>query len=123
MKIRTKAVLAAAAALALSFGGTAAAQADSTYHIYNSGILRATASFQAYGEHIFITDNYADGWGARAWAYWSGQSAIKKDNELGANRTVDWDLTITDGTTIYYKLCVKNGSTELACTSYNPDTA
>ena len=123
MKIRTKALLAAGATVALTMGGATVAMADSNVNIYNDGILRATATFTAYGEHLKVYDQYADGWGARSYYDFPGTSSYADHTSGAGTAPTDVNLSIPDGQTINYNICSKDGSTVLACTPKIRDTA
>jgi hypothetical protein len=109
---RTTTTLALALVTATAFSATASpAQADSSaktkYYGPYSEAGAGSAKFVAYGEHLKITDNDADGYSVvvrnkrqdLCCTWYEGW------NHNGEGTTVDYDLNMPEGNWIQYEVC------------------
>ena len=123
MKTRRIAAMAFAtlsAALMVTSVGVGAANASSSLTGTYGGVNRITVSYATSSNVLSVKDVREDGYGGRSfWSTSAGYSGVK-DNSNGYNTTTT--TTIPGSGTLSYNACVKDGSTNIACTGYTSDT-
>ncbi|MFI5621992.1 hypothetical protein ACIA03_00870 [Nocardioides sp. NPDC051685] len=94
--------------------------AGETYNVYYGSSYRASISavrdHDTYDEVIFLRDKKADGKGQRVtWSSSSGSGAC--ENNAGAGTSKACNVSAPEGGRLYYKWCIKEGSTMVYCKS------
>ncbi|GDY33398.1 serine/threonine-protein kinase [Gandjariella thermophila] len=85
----------------------------------------ARASFVAYGDHLYVCDNKADGHSAVAWYQRSdvpGQNNEAWDNN-GSGTCIDHNMNMPEGAKITYRVCVGDYDTRRLLVCSNTITA
>ncbi|WP_327708584.1 hypothetical protein OG912_06620 [Streptomyces sp. NBC_00464] len=90
------------AAVAIGLCGSNAFATSGEVYAYGDG---ATATFRDYGEHLLITDDYADGHSAVAQVNW-GDGLYTYWNPNGKGTTRDVDLDVAEGERVDFRACV-----------------
>ncbi len=118
----TVAILAALAAVLISAGP---ASADSTNYISYGGYLRGHGTFQSYGDHWWACDVRADGYGIRVDWYVgvTGRSGNVYDRSGADNQCGHMNVDIGEGRDVFYRVCIINDGSTIACTGYFRDVA
>jgi hypothetical protein len=120
MKKTTTAMLALSGAVLLMGLGTGIANAATLVTYQSSGVIR-TGTQLGPGKTLYSKDYVADGYGARSpWRNPGIAQSGVLDNNNGAGTTVP--LTLPLQGTAYFKACIKNGATTIACSPEEHDT-
>jgi hypothetical protein len=116
------ALIAAIAALFISAGS---ASASSTNYISYGGYLRGYGTFESYGDHWWACDIRADGYGIRVDWYVgvTGRSGNVYDTGGADNDCGHVNVDIGEGREVFYRVCLLNNGSTIACTGYFKDIA
>ncbi|RKQ95011.1 hypothetical protein U746_0770 [Mycolicibacterium mucogenicum 261Sha1.1M5] len=106
-----KLILASCAAILLVAGAAQAARADSTNRFNLGGYLRATASYQSYGDKITVKDQRADGYWTRAELSWKGSGVKRCDAKGGSGSSKTCAFNAPEGSVVSYKVYLMKGNT------------
>lgn len=109
---------AAVLALGLVVGPAVAANADAWSTYSNAGVLRASAAYSQSNKALSVTDNSADGWGARVQYDLIGGAGGSGylDNTAGANTTRSRTISALY-TGIQFRACSINNGIVVGCAS------
>lgn len=119
MKKTISAVLAVAAVGLTIVLGTEIAQAATLVTYQSAGVIR-TGTQAGPGKTLYSKDYAADGYGSRSPYRTSSSVTGTFDNSNGANTTTS--VPIVGAGTVYFKACIKNGSTTIGCSLEESDT-
>ena len=121
MKRSITGALALSAAVLLMGVGTGVANAATLVTYQSSGVIR-TGTQLGPGKKLYSKDYAVDGYGARS--PWRNpgiaQSGVLDNNNGGGGS--DTSATLPLSGTAYFKACIKNGATTIACSPEDSDT-
>lgn len=122
MKRTSTVLLSVACGLLLALGSAGAANAYVSQSYSKSGIERTYISYYSEKNTLYASDQYSDGYGARAYWRTSNGVAGNLDNSNGyASMPTSKVIPGTSGT-MYFKACIKNGGVDAGCNTYDTST-
>jgi hypothetical protein len=105
--------------------GAGPAGATSGFYYEYAGAYRGYGEFQSYGDHWYACDIATDGWGVRV--SWSvpatGRTGSVSDTGGNDGNCAHQNVNIGEGNAVYYRVCLLNNGSVIACSGALPDRA